>query len=297
MTPEERTAAKKIARIMRAARKELGLNQESVSSQLGISQSALSKLEHGTLIPSAPQWFSFCRLTGISTQSFITGYIERNHPAVVSDASRVGTFKLPRRYALYRGSKVRAVLPFLNYLRACIGEKKLFEFLKARKVDPDYLIDLDNMISLQFTLDIVKYLIEEKFLRPTDVAKLTKPVAQPDYHGSLYSRYIASQGPAAMITSLVLNARHYECNFSYRIEDQKKNYLVFSVEPEKHLADIEYRTDPVLGDFLCRYKRSYFERFVQTAEFEGEKAPEVRELECHYHGAERCIYRLDFNGA
>jgi transcriptional regulator with XRE-family HTH domain len=274
---------------MRAARKQQGLTQQEVSSRLEISQSALSKLEHGSLIASAPQWFEFCRLTRISPESLLTGYIERLVPATLAEGPREGTFKLPKRYASDRGSKVRAMLPFLSYLTVAVGEKKADELLDHLKVDADYLIDLDNQLNLEFTLDIVRYLIDQKLLKPKDVSKLVKPVSLASMHGSLASRYSASASRSELLQQLVINARHYECNFEHRIEDAPKGALDLSVTPERHLSDIGYR-DETLGDFVCRYKRHYFERFLAFGE--GGAVKPVEELECHYQGAPSCIYRF-----
>ncbi len=292
LTPEERLYAKKTARIIRAARKQLSLNQQTVATRLGISQSALSKLEHATLIPSAPQWFEFCRMTSIAPESLLTGYIERNRLATLDEANREGTFKLPKRYSLHRGSKVRAILPFLTFLRSVYEEDKVRDFLKSTmKVDPDFFVDLDNQLNLRFILDLAKHLIEQKHLRVSNLSKLTRPVNQPEMHGSLQRHYSGTMEPVQLLSTLFSSSRHYECNFRYRIEDQKRQWFDFSVEPEKHLADFGYKNDSTLGDFLCKFKRSYFERFLQFGDA-AEKQPVVEALECHHHGASRCVYRV-----
>lgn len=58
--------ASEIGEIMKATRKRLRLKQGDVAKALQVSQSAVSKFESGTLVPSAVQWFEFCRLIGIS---------------------------------------------------------------------------------------------------------------------------------------------------------------------------------------------------------------------------------------
>lgn len=282
---------------MRAARKQLGFTQEEIAGRLEISQSALSKLEHGALIPSAPQWFEFCRITGISTESLMTGYIERNQPASLKEGMREGSFKINKRYAVHRGSKVRAMLPFLAYLNASVGEKKYREYFKSVKLDADYFIDLDNQVGLEFCLDLSRYLINQKFLKPNDLQKLVAPVSQPETHGSLHLRYDSNRGNKAnLLNVLILNSRHYECNFSYRIEEQKRQHLDLAIEPERHLAPASYRHDPILGDFLCQYKKGYFSHFMHYGEREDGHSGEIHELECHYRGAPKCVYRIPLAG-
>jgi transcriptional regulator with XRE-family HTH domain len=65
--------ARKLAEIMHQARKEKGLTQQQVAQAMTISQSALSKMENGKLIPSAIEWFDFCRATGIAADSLGSG--------------------------------------------------------------------------------------------------------------------------------------------------------------------------------------------------------------------------------
>lgn len=293
MTSEERTAAKKISRIMRAARKELGLTQEMVSSRLGISQSALSKLEHGSLVPSAPQWFEFCEMTHISTDSLISGYIEKIRPADLIESAREGSFKLPRKYARHRGSKVRALLPFLDFLQNSLGEEKLKEFLVSSRMDPDFFINLDNQISLEFCLDVARSLIQKKYLKAENISNLTRPVNTPSMHGFLRGKYGQEGNKKARLQLLLSNSKSYECNFHYTVQDLKPDHVVFSIRPEEHLEESSYRHDPDLGDFLCRYKKSYFERFTTYGEGNDVVTPQIDEVECHYHGAPKCVYRIE----
>jgi transcriptional regulator with XRE-family HTH domain len=292
MTPKEQESAITLARIMRAARKQAGMGQQEVAKKLGISQSALSKHENGLLILSAPHWYDFCQITGITPESFLSGCIERNRFSWLEEGSRVGDFKIPKKYASKRGSKVRAMLPFLRYLNACLGEKKEQEYFKTLKIDPDYFVDLDNQLNLEFLLDVSRFLIQQGHLKPGNIDKLVESIGGPSAHGSLHSGYAGIKNRAELLTRLLTNARRYECNFNYAIEDQKPQYIVFSVTPEKHLEAMSYRNDPVLGDFLCQYKQQYFEQFVQYGESNPQKRALITELECHYKGAPKCTYKL-----
>lgn len=293
LNQKERIAAAKTARIIRAARKQLSLTQTEVAAHLGVSQSALSKLENGILVPSAPQWFDFCRMTGISTESLLTGVIERNRPAALENGSREGTFKLPKKYATDRGSKVRAMLPFLTFLKTALGERKAREFIKSMKLDPDFFVDLDHQISLGFCLDVSRYLIRERLLKPKSLSALTKTVSLPETHGSLQLKYNQAHGTSNLLQVLLLSSRQYECNFKYQIEHIGPASLDVSITPEKHLERLSYRNDPELGNFLCQYKRSYFEHFMQYRNGARVKPDAVQELECHYTGnASRCVYQI-----
>jgi transcriptional regulator with XRE-family HTH domain len=279
---------------MRAARKRGGLTQMSVAQDLGISQSALSKMESARLIPSAPQWFSFCEITRISPDSLTLGYIERNQVATLLDDSE-GGFKLPKTFNNSRGSKVRAVLPFVDYFRDALGEDKLAQYLESAKIDPDFFIDLDNQINLNFLLETLRTLIGKGEFKARDFSKMSKAVVEPKVHGGLYRIYQGAGDPFQRIKSLLGQARSYECNFRYAIEEQGKSSLTVSVTPEIHLTQFAYRNDAVLGNALCRYKQHYFEKISGCC---GEEGPglSIKEHECHYKGADRCVYEFKTAG-
>ncbi len=142
----------RIAALMRAARKKRDLTQVEVSKRLQISQSALSKIESGLLIPSAPQWFEFCQFTDISADSLLTGYMERLGSAVVESGDLNVGFKIPKAYRPYRGSKMRAMLPFLKYFHSVAGEEKVDQYFRSIKLDQDAFLDLAGKSSIRFCL-------------------------------------------------------------------------------------------------------------------------------------------------
>jgi transcriptional regulator with XRE-family HTH domain len=279
----------RIAALMRAARKKNDLTQVEVAKRLQISQSALSKIESGLLIPSAPQWFEFCQVTHISPDSLTTGYMERLSTAVIESGDLSVGFKIPKAYRPYRGSKMRAMLPFLQYFRAVAGEEKVEQYFRSIKMDPDSFIDLDGQINLRFCLDLSRTLIQSGFLKPDDFSRMTSSVSHSETHGRLHRMYDGQTDPLVLTQVLLQNSRQYECNFQYQIEERNPKHLVFSVKPEEHLSEFQYRQDPVLGDFLCRFKKHYFESFTHYGNSHGAT---LHERQCHYQGADSCVYEL-----
>ena len=71
MTSREKRAAGLVAKKMYSVRIEQERSQKDVAKALGITQSTLSKMEHGKLIPSAVQWLDFCRLTRVEADSLL----------------------------------------------------------------------------------------------------------------------------------------------------------------------------------------------------------------------------------
>jgi DNA-binding XRE family transcriptional regulator len=293
VTSQEQAVAKQIASLIRSARKSKGLTQISVAEHLGISQSALSKIESGILIPSAPQWFSFCQLTSISPECLTAGYIDRHTVAHLDSNLHNLPFKLPRRYSHHRGAKVRALLPIMDFTRAAWGQARFAEFLEAQKVDSDMFVDLDNQINLNFFLDLSRSLLLHGTLKPEEADRGSRCVMEPKCHGEIHSEYDRQEGMFNRLATLLQNSKYYECNFIYGIEEQKAGSLTMSMKPAEHLKEFSYKDDEVLGDFLCRYYKGYFQNFTRYA---GGKGATLTEVDCHYHGAERCVYELKAAG-
>ncbi len=83
MNPIEKESATKSALIIKTVRRERGWTQAELATRLGISQSALSKLEAGKLVPSSLLWFSFCAMAEIQPESLVFGV-----PQKISEVSR-----------------------------------------------------------------------------------------------------------------------------------------------------------------------------------------------------------------
>ena len=292
MNELETSMARRAARLMRSARKQKEFNQREVALRLGITQGNLSKMENGILVPSAPQWFEFCEMTGISPISLTQGYLERNSPAQLRSGGSEGGFSLPSDYSRERGSKVRAMIPFLAYFEKTFGEDKLESYLESLRLDPDFFVNFDNQISMNFCLDISRYLIGKGFLRTRDIPKIVKPIQSVEMHGSIHQSY-NEEGektkPLNRLRILLMNSASYECNFQYQIEEDQRRSLIMSVKAGDHLKDLDYRDDPTLGDFLCQYKKAYFQRFASPR---ADQEVTLEERQCHYHGAESCVYEL-----
>ena len=293
MTSQEREDLQRISRVMRAARKISGKNQVEIAKDLGISQSALSKFESAILIPSTSQWYKFCRTLNVdSLESFTLGTIDNRISATSTGSYPETTFKIPKKYAHHQGSKVRAIRPFLDFFSTQLGEEKLEHYLKDNKVDSDFFVVQDNQLNIGFTVDIATHLISTGSLAKKDVSALTRPVSQPAAHGALHGSYDSASGEIGLLQSLFENSKKYEINFTYKIESSTRKDLEISVIPGEHLAQFDYKS-ALLGDFLCRYKKSYFQQF---STYKGKKRVELEEHECHYKGAARCVYHFKVAG-
>lgn len=293
MNEREKLIARQCSRLIRAARKRKGLTQSEVASILGSSQANVSKLENAMLIPSAVEWFEFCSATGISPEAIRTGYIDRSSETELRSGRTEGGFQLPSHYAHERGSKVRAMVPLLGYYREKRGEKALEDFFERIKIDSDLFVDLDNQVNLNFCLDLARDLISTGNLKKQDFAALTQSVRRPETHGRMQAVYADKVSQWNLLSLLIKNSRHYEINFKYELEEDGHGHTFLLVKPAEHLKEIKYRSDDTLGDFLCQYKKHYFESFTG---YGGLKLASIEERECHYHGADRCLYEIKLAG-
>lgn len=284
-----------IGRILRATRRYTGHTQVQMAKELGVEQSAYSRIESGDQGLTTPQWFRFCEVTNIVPEAVRTGFIEfYDDPAECpkkKDNMVAHRFKVPARYQLEAGTTTRELMPFLSYAERSWGERKADTFIETMGVSREFFMILNNRINLDFCLDLSRELIERGELNKKGVEQIASVATEPQIHGILRYRYEGAKTSIDVLSSLIESSRRYECNFKHEILSRNSDKMTVSIAPEPHLERFAYRDDPVLGDFLCTYKKAYFKKF---ATFGGRKGVSVEEKECHYHGprSHKCVYEI-----
>jgi transcriptional regulator with XRE-family HTH domain len=289
MTPQERRVAHQTGKIISSVRKSKGLTQSTIADQLSVSQSALSKIEHGLLIPSVHQWFEFCKFTGVPVDSHLYGYVDYSRPVMKTSDTHEGAFRLPKNYSIERASTARTMRPLLKWLESNEGEKKAEAVFKEMGVDPDYFVQLDHTIGVQFGLDLISYLQRKGLYSLEMMNAMFLPIKQRAYHGALSSGYEQVQEPFEVMKLLLSRAVFYETNFSYEIEAQNKKHLDFSSSPGNHFKEIKSLANHEARFTLCPHRMSYFQHMVSHA---GEIDVEIEEVECSFKGAKKCVFRM-----
>jgi transcriptional regulator with XRE-family HTH domain len=290
VTPDERKAALKTGRIIRTSRKSRGWTQVETSQKIGISQSALSKLEAGQLIPSVHQWFEFCSYAGIPVDSHILGYLDRMEPVSLHERIPQQDFKMKKIYTDYAGSTARSLFPILRWAEQKIAPEKIKTLWKEMGVDPDYFVDLSNPINFRFYADLVGILKEKGFLKKTDLAKLTQPVSDLKNHGLLSQTYFQSSDMEGLIKSAFARSSFYEVNFEYQIEDINRKKIIFSATPKSHLREYKQLHFLECQDFLPEYRGSYFKSLLNAVPHKS--ALHSKEHTVSYKGGERCVHEI-----
>lgn len=269
------------SRVLRAARKSLGLKQTQVCDRLGISQSALSKLENEVLIPSAPLWLAFCESFNVPILCLKTGYIDRELHSFLRSGTYEEGFKLPKKYSHDKGSKVRALRPVIDFFISELGEKEFNNFLKEQKIDPDFFTIFDNQINLNFFIVLIETLIQKGKLNSNNISKLAKYATYSKNHGNLWNKLSSTSDPILFAEESIRNSKLYECNFKYVVEDRKLNSIDISITPEEHLSSFTYLNHEILGDFFSQYKKEYLK---QLASSRSNKEVIISEKDCTQNG-------------
>ncbi len=256
-----------IGPLMKAARKFRKLNQADVAEAIGCSQSALSKMEHNLLVPSAPQWFLFARFTSIAPESLETGVIDR-HSKVKFNNDQVSLgFKIPKKYRLYRAEKVREIYPFLQYLEKNLKPPLHREFTLSTGLDAEFFLDFDNLISFQLFLDVADYFLKLGLGSPEEIKGIVR-LGQNEIYWDHFNIEWSKLGSAqAVLEAFAREQVFFQSDFQIKVENLTGKVTV-SYYPEYHLKQMATNAPPELISFLNRYRVATLENLV--AKFVGQ---------------------------
>lgn len=247
--------------IMKAARKFKKFNQADVANAIGCSQSALSKMEHNLLIPSAPQWFLFSRYTTIPPESLENGVIDRKIKIKFnSDDVSLG-FKIPKKYRTQRSEKAREIYPFLQYLEKTQGKEAITEYLSFTGFDPEFFLDFDNLINFPLLADTMNFLIRQGKNRPEVIQEIVS-VGQNKLYWDHFGIEWKKLGTArAVLTEYIAEQLFFQADFQLNLE-QVDDRLILSYVPEFHLKQFK-EADEELVSFLNEYRRTTIEHLLK----------------------------------
>ncbi len=292
MTPEEKKAAVKTAKIIRTSRKLRGWTQVETAQKIGISQSALSKMESGVLIPSVHQWFEFCSSAGIPADSHVQGYLDRLEMLRFQDTVAQKDFKVSQLYRNHAGSSARSMMPLLNGLFTNLGDIKAKKLVKEMGVDPDYFVDMGSQINFRFFVDLFQVMKKKGIYKKSDLSQITSETPTQKIHGGLVSSYQQAINAESLLKLGFSKSSFYEVNFSYKIEESSTKKLSFSIIPKEHLLmDKQLQFDEA-RDFLNDYRTAYFKNFVDQL---GTKQIAVKNVACVSDERARNVYEMSFS--
>jgi hypothetical protein len=248
-------------------------------------------MENGNHNIYIEQWFMFCELTQIPSDSVQYGCIDFLNTITVSNDSVNNGFKIPPKYSYKRASGVRYFLPLISLFKNALGEEKLDEFLKEKKIDRDFFLVSDGILNFNFDLDLFKILIQKQILSEDFLVSLGVNARSGNIHGKLRKDYELIQEPIEVLKKFISNKKFYERNFNYRLDDINQSQLSLAITPVAHMIDFQYRSDQVLGKSLCEYQKL----FLKTLTIRDKKKEiTITEKECLYKNtkAKQCLYMI-----
>lgn len=266
-----------IGPLMKAARKFKKFNQADVAQAIGCSQSALSKMEHNLLVPSAPQWFLFARFTSIPPETLETGVIDR-HSKVKFNNDQVSLgFKIPKKYRHFRAEKVREIYPFLQYLEKKMTPPVHKEFMLSTGLEPEFFLDFDNLISFQLFLDTIQYFITMGKTSREDIRGIVN-FGQNDIYWNHYGvEWKKLDTVGAVLTEFASEQIFFQTDFQLKVETGTGKTTV-SYFPEYHLKQMASNVSPEVVQFLNYYREATLENLIERVlgqKIKAELLPEV----------------------
>jgi len=251
-----------IGPLMKAARKFRKYNQADVAQAIGCSQSALSKMEHNLLVPSAPQWFLFARFTTIPPETLETGVIDR-HTKVKFNNDQVSLgFKIPKKYRHFRSEKVREIYPFLRYLEKKLTPPLHKEFIGSTGIDSEFFLDFDNLINFQLFVDAADFFIKQGKNSPAEIKGLVR-FGQDDRYWDHYSVEWKKFDNIVSLLSEYANVQvFFQADFQLKVENNQGRVTV-SYFPEYHLKQLAAQIPSETLEFINQYRIATMENLIE----------------------------------
>lgn len=257
--------AQRVAKIVRACRKNLGISQTCLARELGIDQSALSRVESCRQNLTAQQWFYFCKIVQIAPDSLSFGLVEILGKSDISENSQIF---LPERYSFNAFSKVRGLQPLINVYINNFGESNFEEWVQDLGIDPDFFVNLENKINFYFYRDLAKTLLEKKALNKHLLPAVRHFAQRGELHGSIKSHFdfMRKHGIIQLCETWIANSDRYSENFAFELHNISQRKFVVSMTPRSHMQEFKFTDDQVLKDFPCQYLQVWLEGFLSQNE-------------------------------
>jgi len=256
--------------ITRSLRKHYGITQKDFSEMIDVRQGTLSKIESSQLELSATQWISLCDHFKIDPSALLYGKIEMladDKFLCLDNATKVGSFKIPRKYSYNMGSTVRTAYPLIKFAEKQIGDEKTKELLKYLNVDPDYFVIQSHSLNLMFIHDFVNQLISKGLIKSKNVAQILKSTEASEVHSYVIDQLSKSKKPELAFKKFTqLLPRYYEINSNYDFIGDKK--CLIRVEDNEHIEEMSFSEEFL--NFREDFNLAHFKGLSQFLDFNGE---------------------------
>jgi len=248
--------------LLKAIRKYYQLSQTSFAQLLDSSQSAVSKLEMGTLELSATQWINLCREFSINPHALLAGYIDYLPPKVGVDLrnlTKLGAFGVPEKYSSYNYSTVRAAWPILSYFQEIYGEDRLESFITESGYEYEYFFILSNPISLSFTNELVNTLFKFKNFSEQNIKSIFINAEVNKINSFIDSHIGRHENFSSLMESFIpIIPKYFEMDSNYSLMGKKNN--IIQIEDRPHLKEFQFNAEFVI--FRQIYSLEFFQQMA-----------------------------------
>ncbi len=250
-----------IGPIMKAARKFRKLNQSEVAHAIGCSQSALSKMEHNLLVPSAPQWFRFSRFTSIPPETLETGIIDRHSLVKFNNQDVSLGFKIPKRFRPSKSLKIREIYPFLHALELS-SPFKMKEFMESTGIEAEFFLDFDNLINFHLVEDLIRFYLTSGMGGEADLKYVVENGQNELFWDDFRNEWGQLKNVREVLNAYADRQLYYQMDFFLKVEgtDDSVNLSYF---PEYHLKQLHLYFTQEMINFLNLYRKLTIESLLK----------------------------------
>ncbi|MBC8147845.1 MAG: helix-turn-helix transcriptional regulator [Bacteriovoracaceae bacterium] len=252
------------SKIIRASRKRMGLDIESLAKKINVSPCNIKKWENEGTPPNIIEWVAFCDAFSLDIDCYCFDYIDFCIPLEAIDLSNIGLFTISKRYSHKQGFTIRWLAPFIKYFEYKYGSKKLDHFCSDKNLDSDYLFQYDNQLNFNFFTDLLREILKGEEIGVV-AREISMAVGMSQMHGLLSCKYIHSTKINRLFDHFINETDKYTTYFSYEKVENFNNKTYVNITPAQEVASF-IGNDTFVLDFLKEYQKSWCYNFPNVLE-------------------------------
>lgn len=235
--------------LVKCARMNLKVSQIDLAKIINCSQSFISKIENGSLVPDAFQWMVLSDFLKFPADSLRYGYLDKGILIKPRDDKRESGFALPKEYQKGRAANLKFIAPLIETLEEVKGENYYRDFLKNQSIDPAFGVNFSHQINYNF---FEKTLSETSSSLPSDQELgilCANKFAQERSHGIFWQSYKKQKSSLKSIEIYIRNMKSYQSFWNFEFENITKSKAKIKIKPSNILEEVSTKTNDFLNEY------------------------------------------------